>query len=233
MQHSVPVHTISFNCNDSEANRFLSDLARATGGRYHYFSEKGMDLDGQPESWEVNMHTLYSKTCVKWPLSKRPKIGFQYQLSLNAGQKYCRMFQHSAILLTFIRLTFVIKIFVLSNFERLFYKGLTVFVHFSFKLFFQSLCFTTSVHHFYEGMVSESSLNSKSIISVGSFEHPQVRFGSRCKKILKFLSSNRPPDKSVTENYFSYISTKTYVVGTQNNRLDETVLLSTQITCLY
>ena len=33
--------------------------------------------------------------------SKRtPKFGFQYQLSLNAGQKYCRMLQgeHSAIL---------------------------------------------------------------------------------------------------------------------------------------
>ena len=39
----------------------------------------------------------------------------------------------------------------------------------------------------------------------------------------------RPPDKEcVTENYFSYFSTKTYVVGTQKNRLDETVLLSTQ-----
>ena len=33
------------------------------------------------------------------------------QLSLNAGQKYCRMLQgeHSAILLTFIKLPFVIK----------------------------------------------------------------------------------------------------------------------------
>ena len=28
----------------------------------------------------------YSKTCVKRPLSKRPKIGFQDQSSLNAGQ---------------------------------------------------------------------------------------------------------------------------------------------------
>ena len=36
---------------------------------------------------------MYSKTFVKWPLSKRPKIGFQDQLSLNAGQKYCRMLQ--------------------------------------------------------------------------------------------------------------------------------------------
>ena len=30
----------------------------------------------------------YRKTCVKQPLSKRPKIGFQDQLKLNAGQKY-------------------------------------------------------------------------------------------------------------------------------------------------
>ena len=55
---------------------------------------------------------MHCKTCLKWPLSKRPTIGFQDQLSLNAGQKYCRMLQgeHSAILLTFIRLAFVIKI---------------------------------------------------------------------------------------------------------------------------
>ena len=70
----------------------------------------------------------YSKTCVKGPLSKRPKIGFQDQLSLNAGQKYCRMLQgeHSAILSTFIKLPFVIKIFVLSIFEWLFYTDFTV-----------------------------------------------------------------------------------------------------------
>ena len=64
----------------------------------------------------------YSKICVKWPLSKRPKIGFQDQISLNAGQKYCRMLQgeRSAILSIFIKLPFVIKIFVLSIFEWLF-----------------------------------------------------------------------------------------------------------------
>ena len=41
---------------------------------------------------------------------------FQIQLFLNAGQKYFRMLQgeHSAILSTFIKLPFVIKIFVLS-----------------------------------------------------------------------------------------------------------------------
>ena len=64
--------------------------------------------------WDTGFSPLFSKTCLKWPLSKRPKIGFQDQLSLNAGQKYCRMLQgeHSAILSTFIKLPFVIKIFV-------------------------------------------------------------------------------------------------------------------------
>ena len=73
-----------------------------------------------------------NKAYVKWPLSKRPKTGFQDQLSLNAGQKYCRMLQgeHSAILSTIIKLPFVIKISVfLSIFEWLFYTGSTVLTH--------------------------------------------------------------------------------------------------------
>ena len=62
---------------------------------------------------------LYSKTCVKRPLSKRLKIVSQDQLPLNAGQKYCRMLtllqgEHSAILSIFIKLPFFIKILVLS-----------------------------------------------------------------------------------------------------------------------
>ena len=53
---------------------------------------------------------------------RKPKKGF------NAGQKYCRMLQgeHSAILLTFIKLSFVIKIFVLSIFEWRLKTGFTV-----------------------------------------------------------------------------------------------------------
>ena len=70
-----------------------------------------------------------SKTCLKRPLSKRPKIGFHYQYSLHAGQKYCRMLhgEHSAILLT-IKLPFVIKIFVLTIFEWPLKTGFTVYV---------------------------------------------------------------------------------------------------------
>ena len=80
------------------------------------------------EPYTCSKQNDYSKTCVKRPLSKRPKIVFQGQLSLNAGQKYCRMLhlEHSAILLTFIKLPIVIKIFVLSIFELPFYTGFTV-----------------------------------------------------------------------------------------------------------
>ena len=68
----------------------------------------------------TNSLLVCSKNCEKLPLSKKPKIGFQYQLSHNAGQKFCRMLtlEHSAILLTFIKLPmlpFVIKILVLTS----------------------------------------------------------------------------------------------------------------------
>ena len=46
-------------------------------------------------------------------------------VSLNAGQKYLR--EHSAILLTFIKLTFVFKTFVLSIFEWPLKTGFTAF----------------------------------------------------------------------------------------------------------
>ena len=70
---------------------------------------------------------VYSKTYIKRPLKKNTKNGFQYRLSLNAGQKYCRMLQgeRSATLSTFIKLhvPFSIKTFVLSIFKT----GFTVF----------------------------------------------------------------------------------------------------------
>ena len=71
---------------------------------------------------------MYSQTCVKRPLKNITKIGFQDQLSLNAGQKYCRMLplEHSAILATFTKLPFVIKTFVLSIFEWPLKTGFTV-----------------------------------------------------------------------------------------------------------
>ena len=60
--------------------------------------------------------------------SQNTKYGFQDQLSINAGQKYCRMLEVecSAIRSTFIKLLLVIKIFVLFTFEWPFYTGCTV-----------------------------------------------------------------------------------------------------------
>ena len=82
----------------------------------------------------------YSKTCLKGPLKKNTKIVFQDRLRHNAGQKYCRMLpfagqkycrmlplEHSAILLTLIKLPFVINILVLSIFEWLLKTGFTVY----------------------------------------------------------------------------------------------------------
>ena len=75
-----------------------------------------------------------------WPITVKPvlsdhskrrqKIGFKDQLSLNTNQMYCRMLQweHSAILLTFIKLAFAIKIFVLSMFKWPLKRGFTVYI---------------------------------------------------------------------------------------------------------
>ena len=69
----------------------------------------------------------YRKNLCKTATLKISKIGFQDQLSLNAGQKYCRMLQAAFCnTLTFIKLSFIIKMFVLSIFEWLFYTGFTV-----------------------------------------------------------------------------------------------------------
>ena len=77
----------------------------------------------------VVLFVCYSKTFLERPLKKETKIGFQDRLLLNAGRKYCRMLplEHSAILLTFIKLPFVIKIFLLSVFEWSLKTGFTVF----------------------------------------------------------------------------------------------------------
>ena len=74
------------------------------------------------------VRNIYRKTCLKQPLKKKTIIVFQGRLSLNAGQKYCRMLplEHSAILSTFIKLPFAIKTFVLSIFEWLLKTGFTV-----------------------------------------------------------------------------------------------------------
>ena len=83
-------------------------------------------MDKEESTFILKCNTLKP---VKNCHSQKTKIGFQYQLSLNAGQKCCRMLQgeHSAILWTFVKLPSVIKIFVLSIYEWPLKTGFTVY----------------------------------------------------------------------------------------------------------
>ena len=81
----------------------------------------------------------YSKTCLKGPLSKEPKIVFKtnYRLMKVKSIAECskgsilQYLEHSAILLTFIKLPFVIKVFVLSIFEWQLKTGFTIYQNLS------------------------------------------------------------------------------------------------------
>ena len=55
-------------------------------------------MHGEPTSQtgQIGKHK-YSKICLKRPLKKKTEIDFQDQLSLDAGQKYCRMLQESIL----------------------------------------------------------------------------------------------------------------------------------------
>ena len=58
-------------------------------------AEKSMHLS-EPSSIDTEISAKFScDACVKRPLSKRLKTGFQDQLLLNAGQRHCRIFQPS------------------------------------------------------------------------------------------------------------------------------------------
>lgn len=52
LNNRVPIHTISFNCNDPEANEFLIRLAQESGGRFHYYNEFPNSIN-KPKQWEV------------------------------------------------------------------------------------------------------------------------------------------------------------------------------------
>ena len=51
----------------------------------------------QQMSWMAGKGISYGKTCLNCHSKRRPKISFQDRLSLNAGQKYCRMLQESIL----------------------------------------------------------------------------------------------------------------------------------------
>ena len=86
-----------------------------------------------------NLLRITVKPVLSGHSKRRQKIGFQDRLSLNAGQKYCRMLQgeHSALLSTFIKLLHVIKIVVLSILEWPLKTGFTINCY----IIFRSTCY--------------------------------------------------------------------------------------------
>ena len=57
--------------------------------------KKSAKITQMAKSWTE--YFSYSKAGLKRPLKKNTKNGFQYRLSLNAIQKYCRMLQESIL----------------------------------------------------------------------------------------------------------------------------------------
>ena len=97
------------------SNLFVHNKFHAhTNTNTSIFFNAGNNDGNCTKNYYVPCHLWCGDITVKPVLSghskRRPKISFQDRLSLNAGQRYCRMLQgeHSAILSTFIKLPFVI-----------------------------------------------------------------------------------------------------------------------------
>ncbi|XP_042316665.1 von Willebrand factor A domain-containing protein 3B isoform X2 [Sceloporus undulatus] len=60
LQRNIPIHTISFNCDDTGANKFLHELASKTGGRFHYYHIRLRDPDA-PRPFECEDIYLLKK----------------------------------------------------------------------------------------------------------------------------------------------------------------------------
>ncbi|XP_068779632.1 von Willebrand factor A domain-containing protein 3B [Struthio camelus] len=58
LHHKIPIHTVSFNCDDTEANKFLHELATETGGRFHYYNIYLTDPEAAEVILSEDMHLL-------------------------------------------------------------------------------------------------------------------------------------------------------------------------------
>ena len=85
---------------------------------------------------------IYSKTCV---IGHSQKDKTNYRLMQVKSIAECSKGEHSAKLLTFTKLPFVIKIFVWSIFEWPFYTGFTTFLILNLKVAMKFSCKQTLV----------------------------------------------------------------------------------------
>ncbi|XP_072709363.1 von Willebrand factor A domain-containing protein 3B [Ciconia boyciana] len=54
----IPIHTVSFNCDDIEANKFLYELSTETEGRFHYYNTYLTDPDAAECIVSEDIHLL-------------------------------------------------------------------------------------------------------------------------------------------------------------------------------
>ncbi|XP_075708714.1 von Willebrand factor A domain-containing protein 3B isoform X2 [Rhinoderma darwinii] len=59
--NQIPIHTISFNCDDTEANSFLYELSSKTGGRFHTYSSYLKDSDAPQPFVSEDIQLLLSE----------------------------------------------------------------------------------------------------------------------------------------------------------------------------
>ena len=91
-------------------NNFILNKLPGHGKHYSYTLSKFSSLSRYFLSLDYYSNSVvYSKTCVKRPLSKRPKKGIKPNYRLMQVKSIA---EHSAILSTFIKLPVAIKIFV-------------------------------------------------------------------------------------------------------------------------
>ena len=83
----------------------LTSIGWSIGKLFYLTSQIPYPLNLIVNSPAIGNKCKYSKTCVKLPLKNRQNKDLNDKLSLNAGQKYCRMLplEHSVILLTCIK----------------------------------------------------------------------------------------------------------------------------------
>ncbi|XP_009280112.1 PREDICTED: von Willebrand factor A domain-containing protein 3B [Aptenodytes forsteri] len=58
LHRKIPIHTVSFNCDDMEANKFLYQLSTETEGRFHYYNIYLTDPDAAEFIVSEDIHLL-------------------------------------------------------------------------------------------------------------------------------------------------------------------------------
>ncbi|XP_009322037.1 PREDICTED: von Willebrand factor A domain-containing protein 3B [Pygoscelis adeliae] len=58
LHRKIPIHTVSFNCDDMEANKFLHQLSTETEGRFHYYNIYLTDPDAAEFIVSEDIHLL-------------------------------------------------------------------------------------------------------------------------------------------------------------------------------